>query len=143
ERARLATHGLDIAQAKLLLADAQSSLRAQPELPQAPWLLAEVFSTEAELAQRMGEVELAEHGRRAARALEGPRSSAVGGEPHASVPLLEAQQNRELQVKVPRPGDSLLWNGVQVMLEPRAADVWLVDAVPGLHHARVLRHDKV
>lgn len=124
ERARVAADSLDTSMAAELVAEAQGELTAHPELPQAPWLLAEVSRLAAELAASAGDTERAAAHSRAASLLEGPRSPDVSTTMAASSELdtrapVTASTPREFLVSGLRPGDRLYWNGSVLALGPQ------------------------
>lgn len=140
ERARLAVDGLDAVAALKLIGQVRQALGEHPELPQAPWLLAETFHIEADLARAEGDAQRAEALELKARRLEGPRSRAA---PQASSEAnLETTATpppaRQWMVSGPRPDDQLVWNGARVE-PPARGSAWHVETIAGLQHVRVLR----
>lgn len=132
ESARLLSATLDDAGALQRLGRTERLLADHPELPQAPWLLAEVLDLRATIAERSGGSDAAELRRRAA-ALAGGRvgayaPGAAAGDP--SVPAPAAQR----AVSGLSSGDTLYWDA------ERSGDK--LSTPPGLHHARVLRRGR-
>lgn len=162
ERARVARDSLDDSTAAALIAEACSTLAVRPDLPQAPWLLADVASIAAALATGAGDAERATERAQAAVLLEGPRSAssasaspggfsagrpeatlhgAPRGIPSANGAPTSAEQDASgappRELRGARPGDRVYWNGE--LLAPPERGEWTVPLEPGLHHARVLR----
>lgn len=164
ERARVARDSLDDAAASALIAEACSALAARPDLPQAPWLLADVAHIAAALATDASDLRRALEHARAAQLLEGSRSASSAGGPRpgsgagsddeleagggvsgsgAQAPDAERSPRRadagthERLLRGPRAGDRLYWNGAP--LAPTEHEEWRIALEPGLHHARVLR----
>lgn len=144
ERARLAVDGLDAALALELIDQARQTLSEHPELPQAPWLRAETFRVEADLARAESDAERADALELDATRLEGPRSRAAFAPNASAVTSLETSlptlRTRSWTVSGLRPSNRLVWNGVVVEPPPRG-EAWRVETTAGLQHARVLRGD--
>jgi hypothetical protein len=135
EQARTALSALEEPAASARLARVESLLLAHPHLPQASFLMSECLALQAQaLRERAPARAAALEARRLA--LEGPRAVAFGEVPIARA---EAGDNGE-ELSLPVVGlgsqDSLELDGTR----PSAGPVRLL---PGLHHVRVWRHDRV
>lgn len=129
DQARLAASSLDDATAKERLAEIQRALKKHPELPQAAWLLAEALQVEAGIALRTAPEERTRLIARAA-ALEGRRAPAFGETGEAT-----AEPTVTVSLSAERPGDRIFFDGERV--GPKH------EAVPGEHHVRVVRRERV
>lgn len=129
DKARTAAASLDEKHALEILADVENELRAHPELPQAAWLMAERHR----VAARVGELASSERASLVARAeaLEGPRALELGA---ALEPAAELVQTR-VSVEGLTARDRLELDGALVSSEPTL--------VPGEHHVRVLRGERL
>lgn len=129
--ARLATDSLELEAATRQLQALEQRLEQHPELPEAPFLRAEVWrllaralartSADAETSARVQDLE------RRAHVMEGTRAAAFG----ASEAVQPAPEPSLRQVRGLRPGLSLYWDGDLVTGSQ-------LSAAPGLHHLRVL-----
>lgn len=138
DAARQASARLDEPDALRALEDARHLLAMHPELPQAAWLRAELFTIDAERIEASSSggtsaraAEVAEL-RQRARALEGPRALPFQ-ERTASLTEPEHEASRAVILSGPDPRDQVEWNGVQL----RAP--FQVNASPGEHALRVFR----
>jgi hypothetical protein len=130
ESARLLSAALDERGARGRLAEAEQLLRDHPELPQAPWLMAERLMLEAALgtnANRSAEL------RRAAALLEGKRAPtyAAAGEPEPVEPDAATAPRAVVGLAA---RDRLEWNA-----RPSSRRLTLG---AGEHHARVIRRGR-
>jgi hypothetical protein len=129
ESARLLSAALDEPGARARLAEVEQLLRGHPELPQAPWLMAEQRMLEAAIAPPERAAEL----RRAAALLEGERAPTYA-QPTTPEPLDTGAAAIERTVVGLEPRDQLAWN---------ARDSGRKIAISaGEHHARVIRRGR-
>lgn len=134
EAARLLFATLDDGTAHERLAQAERLLREHPELPQAPWLLAEKLDLQASAAERAGNAAEAERLRQRAALLEGKRSAPYApGAPAEG--RAEAPAGSLRQIDGLGPADTLYWNAKASRPPLRIA--------AGEHHARVVRGGRV
>jgi hypothetical protein len=132
-RAREAVAQLDADGAERLLARAEARLRAHPELPQAPWLMAEV---QRGWAARFARVEPHDDGRAkralaAADSLDGGRAAGVG-EPDSTKPIL-------VDVVL----DATVDPDVSYLLDAHAVSPGKIRAAPGEHHLMAVARGQV
>ena len=143
EAARTATRALDEARALTLLGEVDSELRARPELPQSPWLMAERWRIEADLRSRsLADDARARRLRAWADAVEGARadvfvaSSAADREGPKDAPTPTAMEppalpTKKITLEGTATGDVVYVDGRRVS---RSAAVTASE-----HHFRVLR----
>ncbi|MET0790181.1 MAG: hypothetical protein ABW061_01555, partial [Polyangiaceae bacterium] len=133
EEARNAAGALEQSRALAALERADHVLREHAELPQSAWLMAEILELSADVESTAPEGADAERAlRKRAAALEGPRAA-----PFSDRAALELEPEAPIAIELQglEPGDALEWDGVQ---RPTA-----FSAVPGEHHARVLRNGRL
>jgi hypothetical protein len=130
EAARLLSATLDEQGARVRLGEAEQLLRDHPELPQAPWLMAERLMLEAALP---GGAERAAELRQAAALLEGERAPVYATGTIAEPPPVRGPMVERLVVGL-SPRDRLAWNAQDSALRLTIA--------PGEHHARVTRRGR-
>jgi hypothetical protein len=133
DQARMLASSLDEERALAALASIERDLFAHPELPQAAWLLAEHHRIAAEV-RRADPAFAAEADAlsRAARVLEGPRAPAFG---ETLATASESGPSVRFLVRDLAPRDTLEIDG-----QGGGAERQLV---PGVHHLRVLRDDRL
>jgi hypothetical protein len=133
EQARTALSTLEEADGDARLHKVEADLIAHPHLPQASFLMAECLALRAQAARNANAVQAAvlDAGR---LALEGPRAAAFG-EAFATLP---APASITLDIKGLGALDELELDGTRL-----AAGVKRVTLVPGLHHARIWRADRL
>ena len=128
EEARTASGSLDAVTAEARLDEAERLVHGHADLPQAAWLMAEVLSARAVLAERQPDgAERARAWRQRAAALEGAREPEFGSEATA----VEPPPTAPLAIAGTLPDDQLVWDGV-----PAHAPI---PASASEHHLRVLR----
>lgn len=130
DQARLAASSLDDATARERLAEIDRTLRVHPALPQAAWLMAEALQLGAGVAARTAPGERDALLARA-RALEGPRAPAFGEAPEAKTEATPLW----FSVGAARSSDALYVDGARVGRR--------FEALPGEHHVRVVRRERV
>jgi len=133
EQARTALSALEEANASTRLHQVEADLLAHPHLPQASFLMAECLALQAQAARDTNTAQAAALDARRL-ALEGPRASAFG-ETFATLPALASIT---LDVQGLGARDELELDGVRL-----AVGVKRVTLVPGLHHARVWRAERL
>jgi hypothetical protein len=132
EQARTALSALEEPAASARLARVESLLLAHPHLPQASFLMSECLGLQAQaLRERAPARAAALEARRAA--LEGPRATAFG---EVAIATGHVDEALSLPVVGLGPQDSLELDGTRASAGP-------VRLLPGLHHVRVWRHDRV
>jgi hypothetical protein len=133
EQARTALSALEETSASARLQQVERALLAHPHLPQAAFLMAECLSLQAQAAREKNTAHAATLDARRL-ALEGPRASSFG---EAALPLpISARITLDVQGLGAR--DELELDGVRL-----GAGVQRVTLVPGLHHARVWRAERL
>gem|GEM_PF-5013175 len=133
EQARTALSALEEANASARLRKVEADLLAHPHLPQASFLMAECLALQAQAARKDDTTRAAALDARRL-ALEGPRAAAFG-EGFAGLP---APANIVLEVRGLGARDELELDGVRL-----GPGVERITVVPGLHHARVWRADRL
>ena len=132
EQARTALSALEEASAIARLTRVESQLLAHPHLPQAAFLMGECLALQAQAAQEQSPVRaLALQARRSA--LEGPRAAAFG----AAATVAVVPEAQPITIGGLDVEDELELDAVAV------ADRRQLRLAPGLHHARVWRHDRL
>ena len=134
EEARNAAASLEQSRALAALSRAEHVLREHPELPQSPWLMAEILELSADVestAPGGGDAEKAL--RQRAAALEGPRATPFSD--HELSADVEPEPALRVEVDGLEPDDTLEWDGVQSSKS--------VSTAAGEHHARVARNGRL
>lgn len=130
EEARNAAASLEQSRALGALEHAELVLREHPELPQSAWLMAEILEQSAEVENTAPDgAEAASALRKRATVLEGPRAAPFSD--RAPEREAELADTHPVSIEGLEPGDSLVWDGIQVE--------GTVLAAAGDHHARVAR----
>jgi hypothetical protein len=133
EQARTALSALEETNAGARLRQVESDLLAHPHLPQASFLMAECLALQAQAARDTHAAQAAALDARRL-ALEGPRAAAFG----ETVAALPAAASITLEVQGLGTRDELELDGVGL-----GSGVKRVTLVPGLHHARVWRAERL
>ena len=133
EQARTALSALEETNASARLRKVESDLLAHPHLPQASFLMGECLALQAQAAREKNTAHAAALDARRL-ALEGPRAASFG-ETAPALPVL-ARITLELQGLGAR--DEIELDGIRL-----GAGVERVTLVPGLHHARVWRAERL
>lgn len=131
--AKTAIGALRTDEADAALAEAESLIRNHAELPQAAWLLAELYATRAERVET-DDPALARELLLRAATLEGERAQAFRDGARVD-PALALPNVRELALLGIGLRDRIEWDGEEAL--PRVA------SRPGEHHVRVLRNGRL
>lgn len=131
--AKTAIGALRTSEADSALAEAEALIRAHAELPQAGWLLAELYATRRERIEA-DDATLARDFAVRAAVLEGERASAFRDDSSPDV-ALDLPPARELSIHGVGARDRVEWDGAEVPLR--------FESHPGEHHVRLLRAERL